>query len=255
MNYEDLYQELQPNEKALKDGLSSLQKLFKAVSRETENGDIKNLKKDLKSMTEAASAILSKLESISDTVESFDAKTYFEGGDFAEQMLAFCKEKNVDVRGDFPVYEMFPYRIKVDTENQDLYLDRKKIPCIRPQTFVDMVKNGQEKLNKVPFLAAFFAAELASAYDLAILKLNKPNESDIYLTSLYKLLAPMSRFRKDYDQQTFAFDLARLYTSGIESTKNGRKFQFGPSRDQRKAIRILDKDGKERFLATIRFYE
>ena len=65
----------------------------------------------------------------------------------------------------------------------------------------------------------------------------------------------MSRFRKDYDQQSFAFDLARLYISGIEETKNGKKFQFGPTRVGQKAIRILGRDGKEQFLATIRFYE
>ncbi|MEY8427469.1 hypothetical protein AALA00_07070 [Lachnospiraceae bacterium 46-15] len=93
----------------------------------------------------------------------------------------------MDVRGDFPVYEMFPYRVKLDTENQDLYLDRKKVPCMRPQSF--------------------------------------------------------------------AFDLAHLYMSEIEETKSGRKFQFGPSRNNIKAIRILDRDGQEQFLATIRFYE
>lgn len=65
----------------------------------------------------------------------------------------------------------------------------------------------------------------------------------------------MSRFRKDYDKQSFAFDLARLYSSGVEETKNGKKFQFGPSRNNEKAFRILDKDGKQQFLATIRFYE
>ena len=43
--------------------------------------------------------------------------------------------------------------------------------------------------------------------------------------------------------------------SEVEETKNGRKFQFGPSRNNGKAIRILDRDGQEQFLATIRFYE
>ena len=43
-------------------------------------------------------------------------------------------------------------------------------------------------------------------------------------------------------------------TSG-EKTKNGRKFQFGPSRLNNKAIRILDQNGQEVFLATIRFFE
>ena len=60
---------------------------------------------------------------------------------------------------------------------------------------------------------------------------------------------------KEYDQQSFAFDLARLYTSGIEETKNGRRFQFGPSRKPEQAIRILDKDGIEQFLSTICFID
>ena len=45
-------------------------------------------------------------------------------------MLAACEEQGVDVRGEFPVYEMFPYRVKLDTENQDIYLDRKKVQCL-----------------------------------------------------------------------------------------------------------------------------
>lgn len=255
MNYEDLYQTLQPGQKNLKDAIASLQKLFKSSCREIESGDIKNLVRDLNSMKEAADSLSSSLESLKNAVESFDSRAYFENGEFAEQMLAICQEKGVDVRGEFPVYEMFPYRVKVDTENQDLYLDRKKVQCMRPQSFVDIVQKGQEKLNKASFNALTFVNELADAYDLALLKLKKNPESDIYLTSLYKFLAPMSRFRKDYDQQNFAFDLARLYISEIEETKNGRRFQFGPSRNNNKAIRILDKDGQEQYLATIRFYE
>ena len=161
----------------------------------------------------------------------------------------------MDVQGEFPVYEMFPYKVRLDAENQDLYLDRKKVQCMRPQSLVATIQNGQEKLNKASFNALTFAGELSDAYELAILKLKKNPESDIYLTSLYKFLAPMSRFRKDYDQQSFAFDLARLYISDVEETKNGRRFQFGPSRNNVKAIRILDKDGKEQYLATICFFE
>ena len=56
MDYENLYEELQPQEKALKDGLSSLQKLFKSVSKERENGDLKGLSRDLNAMSEAAAA-------------------------------------------------------------------------------------------------------------------------------------------------------------------------------------------------------
>jgi len=254
MNYEELHQNIQPVQKSLKDSLASLQKLHKAVCRETENGDLKSLLRDLNAMKEAAELLTASLNNLEEAAAEFDTRAYFENGDFAEQMLAACREKEVDVRGEFPVYEMFPYRVKLDVENQDLYLDRKKVQCMRPQSFVDLVKAGQEKLNKASFNALAFVSELADAYDLAVLKLKKNPGADIYLTNLYKVLAPMSRFRKDYDQQNFAFDLARLYTSGVEETKSGRKFQFGPSRNNNKAIRILDKDGKEQYLATICFY-
>lgn len=39
MDYEELYQDLQQYEKTLKDGITSLQKLFKAVGRETDGGE------------------------------------------------------------------------------------------------------------------------------------------------------------------------------------------------------------------------
>lgn len=255
MNYEDFYQDLLPVEKTVKDNLASLQKLFKAVSRETESGDIKSLARDLNALAEAAAAVSSATEDLQKAVGAFDTRTYFESGEFARQMLDICQEKGVDVRGDFPVYEMFPYRVRLDAENQDIYVDRKKVQCMRPQSFVSQIQASQERLNKASFNALNFLGELADAYDLALLKQKRHPGTDLYLTSLYKLLTPMGRFRKDYDQQSFAFDLARLYISGIEETKNGRKFQFGPSRKGEKAIRILDKDGQEQYLATICFFE
>ncbi|MDO5411036.1 MAG: hypothetical protein Q4F21_11405 [Lachnospiraceae bacterium] len=255
MNYEDLYLTLQPQEKNVKDKLSALQKLFKAISRETEGGDIKSLIKDLNALAETASALSDDITQVQDTVSAFDTASYFESGEFADQMLSICREQNVNVRGEFPVYEMFPYRVKLDTENQDIYLDRKKIPCVRPKSFVELVKKGQDKLTKATFNAQTFLNELSEAYDLAIMKAKKQPGYDIYLTNLYKILVPMSRYRKDYDQQSFAFDLARLYSSDVQETKNGKHFQFGPSRKQNKAIRILDQNGQEQYLSTIRFYE
>ena len=127
MNYEDFYQELQPQQKSVKDGLASLQKLFKAVSRELEGGDVKNLAKDLEAMAQSAAAVSESVDAMRTAADGFDAKGYFESGEFAEQMLAACAEKGVDVRGEFPVYEMFPYRVRLDAENQDVYMDGRKV--------------------------------------------------------------------------------------------------------------------------------
>lgn len=254
MNYEELYDELQGLEKELKEKLASAQKLYKAILKETENGDVKSLSKDVQTLIETCENQGEVLKRLQAAVEGFDTEAYFENGEFASQMLDYCKENGVDVKGEYPVYEMFPYRVKFDTENQDIYLDRKKVQCMRPLSFVQTVKKGQDRLMKATFNAQTFVNELADAYDLALAKMKKAPESDIYLTSLYKYLVPMGRFRRDYDQQSFAFDLARLYSSDVETTKGGYRFQFGPSRNNGKALRFLDREGHEHYMATIRFY-
>ncbi|MCD7735429.1 MAG: hypothetical protein LUI07_00430 [Lachnospiraceae bacterium] len=256
MNYEDLYQSLQPGEKSVKESLTSLQKLYKTIVRETESGDLKYLSRDLGNLAQAVDSLSATIANLSSSVEAFDTKAYFESGDFATQMLDICQEKEVDVKGEFPVYEMFPYKVKLDVENQDVYLNKKRIQCMRPASFVNTVKAGQEKLSKARFNVESFAAELEEAYDLAVLKLNRKSGSDLYLTNLYKFLTPMSRFRRDYDLQSFSYDISRLYEeyiNGMTETKNGRSFNFGPAHNNKKAIRILDANGMEQFLATIRF--
>lgn len=255
MNYEELYAELVPLEKKMKDAAGNIQRLCKNIAKDTESGDLKDLGKMLSAYSELVRMQAELASSVRNIVDGFDGKSYLESGDFAQQMLECCREKGVDVTGEYPVYEMFPYRVKFDTENQDIYLDRKKVASLRPLSFVEMVKAGQDRLMKASFNALGFLNELSEAYDLALLKLGKKAGYDLYLTSLYKFLVPMARSRKEYDQQSFAFDLARLYMSGVEETKSGRRYQFGPSRNNSKAIRILDGEGREQFLATICFYD
>lgn len=257
MNYEELYRQLQTTEKGITDRLLSAKKQNNTVGKDTESGDIKTLLKDVQLLSETVGQLSEALTELRSQISAFDTRTYFESGEFEAQMLDLCRENEIDVHAEAPVYEMFPYRVRVDAENQDLYLDRKKVQCMRPASFVSMVKAGQTKLNKVSFNPAAFSAELADAYDVALLKSGKKVGTDIYLQSLYKLMTPMSRSRKEYDQQSFAFDLARLYEdylSGKAETKTGRQFQFGPARNSGKSIRILDRSGKEYYLTTICFY-
>ncbi len=254
MDYEQLYVQLQKLEKDLKDKLTAAQKMHKNIVKGTDSGDLKSVARDIQALGELTQAQSQTIGELKAAVDGFDAKTYFESGDFETQLLQCCERYGVDVKGAFPVYEMFPYRVRLDSENQDLYLNRKKIQCMRPLSFVAIVKAGQDKLNRASFNAQTFAGELCDAYDIALLRDGKRAGADVYLSTLYKLLAPMGRHRRDYDQNSYAFDLARLYGSEVEETKSGRRLQFGTSRDNNKAIRILDTEGREQFLSTICFY-
>ena len=260
MDYEELYAQLQTLEKDLKDKIAVAQRTLKSMTKNSEQGDLKGLAKDLTQMTSFVSEYDSLTAEYTRLTEEFDGKTYMENGDFARQMIAYCAQESVDVKGEYPVYEMFPNKVKIDSENGDLIVDRKKVSCLRPQHFVKSIKKNQEKLNKASFNAAAFLSELSVAYDAAILAKMKSGKTstdgqDLFLKDLHPFMVPMQRFRRDYDMQSYAFDLARLYSSDIEQTKDNKGFEFGTSRSTSKLIRILDKDGNEQSLATIRFFD
>jgi len=258
MNYEELYAKILVHEKEIKDMMATQQKLFKRITKNIENGDLKNAVKDMTLLRGVQADGLSASASMSETLERFDAKEYMASGNYAAQMLEYLEKAGIDVKGEYTVYDVFPYKVKLDTENLDVYIDRKRVQCLRPQSLANYIKAGREKLMSASFNPLLFANELADAYDAAITIKSKgkplSSDADFYLIDLYKQLTPMKRFRRDYDMQNFAFDLARLNSSDVRAVNDGRMFQFGPSRNNNKAIRILDEDGRERFLATIRFY-
>lgn len=258
MNYEELYTRVQAHEKEISDMLSSQQKLFKRMAKSLEKGDLKSAVKDLALLQGVQTECVNAAVSMDETLSGFDAAEYMQSGNFAEQMLQQLEKSGIDAKGEHNVYEVFPYKIKLDTENLDIYIDRKRVQCLRPLSLVNEIKSGREKLMSASFNPSLFANELAIAYDtaIAIKSRSKPvaADTDFYLTDLYKQLTPMKRFRRDYDIQNFAFDLARLHNSEVRAVDDGRMFQFGPSRNNNKAIRVLSEDGNERFLATIRFY-
>ena len=260
INYEDFYQGIQQTEKSLKDKLQQAQRSFKNISRDSEQGNIKKLLKDVEELC-GLSAELNELSAkLQNDAQSFDTSDYFESGEFTRQMLEYCQQYGVDIQGEAVTYEMFPFRLRIDTENQDLYVNRKKVQNVRPKRFVQDMKQQIEKYTKAGFNLNQFVNELAAAYDLALKIKNSESpapryEIDISLKDIYNCMAPTARARRDYDLQQFAFELSKLYSADEILTKNERRYEFGSSRNVNKMIRILDSEGTEQFLATIRFFK
>jgi len=150
MNYENLFIQYQNLEKSLKDKTKLVAKLQKAIAKEMEGGDLAKCITDTASMKRTSEDVTALLEQIASLVASFDQREYVESGEFAEQLLAQCEANGVDVKGNFPNFEMFPNKLRIDP-NMDIILDRKKVACIRPYTLVQVVKKGQEKLLKVSY--------------------------------------------------------------------------------------------------------
>ncbi|MDR2087845.1 MAG: hypothetical protein LBP73_00635 [Clostridiales Family XIII bacterium] len=259
MNYEEFYTEYAELAEKLKEQIATHQKLLKRINRSVETGDLKAAARELP----AAGAIVAdcdrSMADIAAKIRSADMKAYLESGDFARQLVTLCKERRIDIKGEDNVYEVFPYRLKIDPQNEELMINRRKAAGLRPRAIVEDLEKKRNKLLAAPFKSEQYAAELAAAYDLALLAGSKDKKAiegaDVYLTTIYKFLTPMSRFRREYDMRSYAFDLARLYASDSDEAGDGRRYQFGPSRNNSKAIRIIDAAGNEQFLVTIRFFK
>ena len=256
-NYETLLDNLAPLSKNVKDTVNTAVRLQKAVQKNAEDGNLAEARKNLSALMETIAQLQEKTDALKAEMDSFDEQDYFASGDFTRQLLDACDEKNINVKGEKGVYEMFPYKVRVlgDAEHPaEVYMDRKKVPSCRPEFVAETIRQGQIRLNRANFNASSFMEELAAAYEITCLRDGRRIGSTMALTKIYKNLALMARARKEYDMQAFAFDLSRLYEAGTEAwkTRNGTKYDFGTSRDGANGIRVLSRTGVEAYISTLR---
>ena len=258
MDYEQFLINALACAKGVKEKTDVQARTVKNVQKCLAEGDINALPKLFAILRDASNAREEALIRLEAATSEFDGKEYMACGDFAAQMLECCRQLEVDVQGNYPVYEMFPCKVTINPETQDVTVDRKRMQCLRPLKLVSDIKKELDKMSKAAFNALAFAKELASAYDLAIIKASRKKagaaDSPVYLSDLYEYLIPMRRHKKEYTKHNFAYDLARLYSADDLTLDDGRKMRFDTVRDAKKAIRILDRHGAEQFITTIRFY-
>ena len=217
MNYEELYRDLNPLQKELKEAVGSAVRQQKSLAKSIEAGNLTEARKIIPQIMEAAGRIQNMTDDISGIIDHFDTKAYLLSGDFTRQMLDACKDAGIDVKGEKGVYEMFPYKVRIvgdEDHAEEIWINRKKHASVRPKALAETIRAGQEKLYKASFNDTAFMNELAEAYDTACLKSGARIGSYQALTKVYKALTPMARARKEYDMQAFAFDLARIYEKG-----------------------------------------
>ena len=259
MNYENLYNEAGELTKSINNLIAKAKKQGGVLSKAFENGDLKTADTGIRELTSALNDQKNKLEQLLNTLESFDRSEYINRGDFKAQIIEECEKQGVDVKEDGNILEMFPNKVVINPETQDVTVDKKKVSCLRPSVLVSSIRATQEKLSASSFNDERFTKELFLAYEQLITldaaKKKKPvTYKYVSLEQLYKQLAPTSRAKKDYDKQSYAYDLSRLYALGSIITKDGYTVSWDTSRDiEKNAIRILDGNGKEYYLKSLKF--
>ena len=264
MDYESLYAEINEAEKKLNTAVADVKKHVSAMIKATDSGDLKALDKNISEAVRDIEAQSSRLQEVRDVLASFDRAAYIREGSFKDQILQECEKQHVDAKetgGN--VLELFPNRLVINEEAQDVTVDKKRVSCLRHSWLVASIRKEQEKMGKASFNEQRFLDEVYAAYEAIIAletvkntKKNKVISRSVKLTDIYKKMAPTARAKKDYDMLNFAYDISRVYSLDEKRAKNGMRMEIDTARGvDKNAIRILDAYGNEYFLTTVKFIE
>ena len=179
MRYEEFLESFLASDKTLKETIKKVSGLEGKMQKDTIKGDVRSLLKNLEAMKNAVSSLEEVLNSVDETISNFDYRSYFVSGEFTEDMLLGLKNRKMDTVGEYPVFEVFPTRIRIDAENQEVILGKKKVPTMRPQVLVDSAADLVDKLEAAPFNAQSFAQDLENAYSVCVLQEKAKNTGKV----------------------------------------------------------------------------
>ena len=117
-NYEDFLDKQKPFNKSVKDSATAIVNAQKRVQKNVETGNLTEAKKQLNLLRDTIAQLSAQAEALQTEIESFDTQDYFVSGDFTRQLLESCKTKEIDVKGEKGVYEMFPYKIRINGDDE-----------------------------------------------------------------------------------------------------------------------------------------
>lgn len=188
----------------------------------------------------------------------FDAAGFLQQ-QFHEGFLKALEEEGLPVEADYPVYEVFPFKVRVTPERESVLVDEKTLRALRPRVVAQRLKQEIRRLHGLPFDGARFLQSLAGAYDLLMCRLSVTkkidlNEQEVLLKDVYNVITPLPHQKRAYPPRLFAFDLHRLLRENCLSTSDGRRLWLGNVRNRARAMVILDAQGRPQRYGVMKFY-
>ncbi|MGV3720070.1 MAG: hypothetical protein ACO1SX_04090 [Actinomycetota bacterium] len=226
-------------------------KLVKA----TASGDMRTVETALRDLQ--GTPLDDATASLATAAESFDYRRYLSDG-FAAEFEAACREAGLPLEGFFPSYFVFPFPVRVDAENPSVIVNRRRVATLRPSALVAAIKDERDRLERSPFNVTEFLGVLFSTWENLNARLTAKSGVQVRqsqpLKQVYKELVPFARWRRDYPESLFAFDVQRLLLSN-ELRVNGWQCELERGRKGGNALRLIDHEGQERLIASVNFVE
>lgn len=205
-----------------------------------------------KSITQARQqlAIITERISLLESSWDFDARQYFESGDYTRELLAAMANeglKPVDRDGRIMSY---PSILRVMPADQTLEVDRKKERRVRPGFIAaELRKHRDKKTGIAPerlieILYRAYGALVAGGKGTGIVR----------VMDIYDLLTQLPQAR-EYTKPEFGRDLVRLDMSDVRATKAGKRLELRADTAAKGAavLSAVTPDGEVRLYSGVEF--
>ena len=249
---------------ALDTNIKQVTKLWQKIKKLHSEWDINNIKSTLESYnlelnqlntnnTSGNSFLSEKIDTISKHIGSTEYITDLE---------SLLKKYGIPFIGEFPEYDIPPYRLSISKENMEarLFFGRKseKITSMNPENISNWINIKYKKITGKKFDINVFMKELFDAYQY-INKITFRNKDTIWgkaikLTEIYGLLTLKRSTKQEYPAQVYQFELG-LLKENLNLSFNDYRFEFGFARDINKAIAIIDSSGKVNYVSSLTIYK
>jgi hypothetical protein len=225
------------------------------LTKAAASGDLRTVEAALRDLQ--AIPLEERLKASSEAVSGFDYRSYLSDG-FAADFEAACREAKIGLEGHFPSYFVFPFPVRVDTDSATVVINKRRTGALRPSALVAAIAEERDRLERSPFNAAEFIAVLFSVWD----RMNAQQSSKKgvrvcgpqRLKDVYRELVPFARWRRDYPESFFGYDVQRLLLSGA-MRYDGWQCVLERGRSAANALRLVDREGQERLISTVNFVE
>ena len=244
--------DLEPALKAAKKGAAAAASSHKMLS----DGAIRAIDKKLAEAEEALSNAAEGMRSFRASWQDQSLDEYFGSAEYKEELASSLAEADVSSYPLGDVLYVYPALVRLEANLTAARIDKKMESRLRPKTLAAILRDIQKRPSKFP--AGRFLRSLFKVYRaLASANLKKSELWDgklIFLKDIYEVLsaAPGS----DYSEQEFVRDVYLLDFSGEQLEIGGYAASFEQSsgtRDTRKTLEIITRDGQRRLYCTVRF--
>ena len=243
--------------RVVEEELARATRTLRALQRAARDGDVSVLPRRAADVAQQVQQLAARSESLPDA-SSFDFDAYCVSGGFHAEFSEACDAEGLPLEGQFPSYEVFPLRIRVNAAERFALIEGRRVRSLRPRLLAQLIARERQRLEARRFNARPFLEALAAAYDtvvaLRLLKRGGQSRDGLPMPMLevYRALTVLPGSQAAYSRLMFAYDFGRLLHSG-ELVVDSRLLQPGASRNAANTLRVIDSQGQESYYATIAF--